>query len=376
MMRVKLLDLVRQYEGLKDEIGKALDEVFSSQQFVLGGKVAELEGRIASFCNVRHAVGVASGSDALLISLMVLGIGPGDEVLTTPFTFFSTASSIVRLGARPVFVDIDPNTYNIDPAAIRDAFTGRTKAVLVVHLFGQMCDMDAILQTAGERDVPVIEDACQAIGSSYNGRRAGSLGRIGCFSFFPTKNLGGCGDGGMIVTDDRVAAERSRMLRVHGSSRRYVHETVGINSRLDEIQAAILSVKLTHVEEWNKQRREHAAYYDGALEELDGIIVPHTRRNNMHTYHQYVIRAARRDDLMRFLRENGVECEVYYPIPLHLQECFAFLGGKRGDYPEAERAAGEVLALPVYPELGAPEREYVVRRIREFARSRGSDCDR
>lgn len=375
-MRVKLLDLVRQYEGLKDEIGKALDEVFSSQQFVLGGKVAELEGRIASFCNVRHAVGVASGSDALLISLMVLGIGPGDEVLTTPFTFFSTASSIVRLGARPVFVDIDPNTYNIDPAAIRDAFTGRTKAVLVVHLFGQMCDMDAILQTAGERDVPVIEDACQAIGSSYNGRRAGSLGRIGCFSFFPTKNLGGCGDGGMIVTDDRVAAERSRMLRVHGSSRRYVHETVGINSRLDEIQAAILSVKLTHVEEWNKQRREHAAYYDGALEELDGIIVPHTRRNNMHTYHQYVIRAARRDDLMRFLRENGVECEVYYPIPLHLQECFAFLGGKRGDYPEAERAAGEVLALPVYPELGAPEREYVVRRIREFARSRGSDCDR
>lgn len=374
-MKVKLLDLVRQYEGMKDEIGKALDEVFSSQQFVLGERVAEIEGRIASFCNIRHAIGVASGSDALLISLMALGIGPGDEVVTTPFTFFSTVSSIVRLGARPVFVDIDPNTYNIDPAAIRDAFTVRTKAVLVVHLFGQMCDMEVILRAAGERDISVIEDACQAIGSSYNGRKAGSLGRIGCFSFFPTKNLGGCGDGGMIVTDDRGVAERSRMLRVHGSSTRYVHETVGINSRLDEIQAAILSVKLPHLEEWNERRREHAACYDAALKGLDGITVPYVQRGNIHTYHQYVIRVVHRDELTRFLRENGIGCEVYYPIPLHLQECFAFLGGKRGDCPEAEEAAGEVLALPMYPELGTPEREYVVRRVREFADHR-SDASR
>ncbi len=368
-MKVKLLDLVRQYKALKGEIGEALDEVFSSQRFILGGKVEELEERIASYCNVRHAVGVASGSDALLISLMVLGIGPGDEVVTTPFTFFSTVGSVVRLGARPVFVDIDPTTYNIDPAAIHSAFTGRTKAVLVVHLFGQMCDMDEILRAAAERNIPVIEDACQAIGSSYHGRMAGSMGRIGCFSFFPTKNLGGCGDGGMIVTDDGGVAERSRILRVHGSGRRYVHETVGINSRLDEMQAAILSVKLPHLEEWNGRRRDHAAYYNEELGELDGIVVPQTRRGNMHTYHQYVIRAARRDDLMGFLRENGIGCEVYYPIPLHLQECFTFLGGGRGDYPEAERAAGEVLALPVYPELGEREREYVVRRIREFAGS-------
>jgi len=375
-MQVKLLDLVRQYEKMRDEIGAALDEVFSSQQFILNGKVAELEKRIASFCGVRRAVGVASGSDALLISLMALGIGPRDEVVTTPYTFFSTASAITRLGAHPVFVDIDPRTYNIDPAGVRAALTSRTKAVLVVHLFGQMCDMNPILRAASGRGIPVIEDACQAIGSAYRGRSAGSVGRAGCFSFFPTKNLGGCGDGGMIVTDDRDLAERARSLRVHGSRKRYFHEAVGINSRLDEIQAAVLSVKLRYLAEWNGRRRAHAAFYDEALGGLDGIVTPHAESNVHHTYHQYVIRAGRRDELMEFLRRRGVGCEIYYPVPLHLQECFAFLGGERGDLPEAERAAAEALALPVYPELTEQEQEYVVARIREFVtKRRGSAPD-
>ncbi len=369
-MQVKLLDLVRQYETLRDEVGEALDEVFSSQQFILGVKVRELEESIASFCGVRHAVGVASGSDALLISLMALGIGPGDEVVTTPYTFFSTASSITRLGARPVFVDINPRTYNIDPAGVREALSGKTKAILIVHLFGQMCDMNPILRAASDRGIPVIEDACQAIGSAYRGRPAGSIGRAGCFSFFPTKNLGGCGDGGMIVTDDRDLAERARSLRVHGSRKRYYHEAVGINSRLDEIQAAVLSVKLRYLEKWNEERREHAAFYDTALGELDGIVIPRAESNSLHTYHQYVIRAGRRDALMDFLRERGIGCEVYYPIPLHLQECFSFLGEARGDLPEAERAAREALALPVYPELTTAEQTYVVERIREFVTAR------
>ncbi len=369
-MQVRLLDLVRQYETLRDEIGEALDEVFSSQQFILGVKVRELEESIASFCGVRHAVGVASGSDAILISLMALGIGPGDEVVTTPYTFFSTASSITRLGARPVFVDIDPRTYNIDPAGVRAAVNGKTKAILLVHLFGQMCDMNPILRAASGRGIPVIEDACQAIGSARGGRRAGSVGRAGCFSFFPTKNLGGCGDGGMIVTDDSDLAEGARSLRVHGGRRRYFHEKIGINSRLDEIQAAVLSVKLRRVEEWNERRREHAAFYDKALGELDGIVTPRVESNSLHTYHQYVIRADRRDALMDFLRERGVGCEVYYPIPLHMQECFAFLGGALGDLPEAERAAAETLALPVFPELTLQEQEYVAERIREFVTAR------
>jgi dTDP-4-amino-4,6-dideoxygalactose transaminase len=367
-MKVKPIDLVRQYGTIGGEVRSAVEEVLSSQQFILGSKVAGLEAAIAAYCGVRHAVGVASGSDALLISLMALGIGPGDEVATTPYSFFSTVSSITRLGARPVFVDIDPRSFNIDPDLVRGALGAKTRAVVVVHLFGQTCEMQGILEAADERGVPVVEDACQAIGAEHRGRRAGSMGRAGCLSFFPTKNLGGCGDGGMIVTDDDRLAAKARALRVHGSSTRYVHETVGLNSRLDEIQAAVLSVKLPCLDGWNERRRENAAYYDRALGGLEGIAVPHVEPHNLHTYHQYVIRAADRDGLRDHLRRAGVGCEVYYPIPLHLQECFSFLGVGRGALPEAEGAAAESLALPVHPELTGAEREYVASRIEEFAR--------
>jgi dTDP-4-amino-4,6-dideoxygalactose transaminase len=371
IIQVELIDLSRQYEAIREETGRAVGDVLSSQRFILDAQVASLEEGIASFCGVRHAIGVASGSDAILISLMALGIGPGDEVVTTPYTFFSTVSSITRLGARPVFVDIDPLTYNIDPAGVRNALSGRTKAILAVHLYGQMCEMQPILEEAGKRGIPVVEDACQAIGSEYHGRRAGSMGRIGCFSFYPTKNLGGYGDGGMIVTDETFLAEQAKLLRVHGSGGGYIHTVTGINSRLDELQAAVLSVKLRYLEEWNERRRAHAAYYDGELGGIGGIDVPRAGAGQYHTYHLYVIRAARRDGLREFLRGRGVGSGVYYPVPLHLQECFASLGGNAGDFPEAERAARETLAIPVYAELTDREREYVAGCIREFHRDAG-----
>ncbi len=367
---VKLLDLVPQYESVKDEMRAAIDEVLSTQQFILGRKVEEFEGAIAGYCGVKHAVGVASGTDAILLTLMALGVKEGDEVVTTPYTFFSTVSSITRLGARPVLVDIDPRTYNVDPAGVAKRLARSTKAVLVVHLFGQTADMDAISEAAGRFGVPVIEDACQSIGARYKGRPAGSMGAAGCFSFFPSKNLGGFGDGGMIVTDDAAIADAARMLRVHGGRERYYHDVVGICSRLDALQAAVLLVKLRHVDAWHEGRRRNAAFYDGELSKIPGVTVPRIEPHNESVYNQYVIRVKERDALRDHLRARGIGCDVYYPVPLHLQKCFAFLGGKAGDLPESERASRETLALPVYAELAAAEREYVVAAVREFMERR------
>ncbi len=369
-MTVKLLDLVPQYESVRDEIRAAMDEVLSTQQFILGPRVAELETAVASYCAAEHAVGVASGSDAILLALMALGIGEGDEVVTTPYTFFSTVSSITRLGARPVFADIDPRTYNVDPALVAKALTPKTRVILVVHLYGQTAEMDPIMEAAGARGIPVVEDACQSIGALYRGKSAGAIGAAGCLSFFPSKNLGGFGDGGMVVTGDGALAEKIRMLRVHGSREKYHHDLVGINSRLDALQAAVLLVKMRHLEGWHEARRRNAAYYDRRLREIEGITIPYVEPHSRSVYNQYVIRARRRDELRAFLGAQGIGTEVYYPVPLHLQRCFSFLGGAPGDFPRSEAAARETLALPIYPELAREQQDYVVSRIREFAEAR------
>ncbi len=367
-MKVKLLDLTAQYENIRAEVMEAVTEVFDSQYFIMGPKVAELEKEIAGYCDTKDAVGVASGSDAILLALMALGLGPGDEVITTPYTFFSTVSSITRLGARPVFADIDPITYNIDPAAVAAAVTDRTKAILIVHLYGQMAEMDPILEVAGARGIPVIEDACQAIGAEYKGRKAGSIGLAGCFSFFPSKNLGGAGDGGIITTSDEKLAGDLRRLRNHGGRERYYHDEVGINSRLDALQAAVLLVKLRHLDAWSDGRISNAARYDRMLGGIEGVTTPAVSEGNRHIYNQYVIRARRRDDLKSFLQENDIGCEIYYPVPLHLQKCFSFLGGAEGDCPESERAALETLALPIFTELTPEMQEYAAGKIVEFYR--------
>ncbi len=366
MMEVRLLDLVSQYDGIKDEVDRAVREVFESQYFILGPKVEEFERAVADYCGVSYGVGVASGSDAILLSLMALGTGPGDEVITTPYTFFSTVSSISRLGATPVMVDIDPETYNIDPERVAEAITGNTKAVIPVHLFGQTADMSRINGLASEKGIYVIEDACQSIGATYRGRKAGSLGSAGCFSFFPSKNLGGCGDGGMIVTDDEKFASTCRMLRNHGGHQRYYHDVVGINSRLDAVQAAVLAVKMKYLDGWSDGRRKNAAVYDSGLSGIRDVTTPVIAEGNVSIYNQYVIRARDRDCLKEWLGTNSIGCEIYYPVPLHLQKCFSYLGGREGDLPEAEKAAKETLALPIYSELTEMQQDYVIEKIREF----------
>ena len=367
MKHVPILDLVAQYETIREDVEREVREVFETQRFVGGPKVDAIEERVAGLCGVRRAVGVASGSDAILLVLMALGVGPGDEVVTTPYTFFSTVSAITRLGARPVFADIDPATCNVDPAAVADRLGERTRAVLVVHLFGQPADMDPILEAAGARGIPVVEDACQAIGATLKGRPAGSMGVAGCFSFFPSKNLGGAGDGGMIATDDEQLAERLAALRNHGSRRRYYHDEVGVNSRLDALQAAVLLAKIDRLEGWNEARAANAARYTGAFAGVDGIEPLAVSPDVRHIFHQYVLRAGRRDELKAHLEDAGIGCEIYYPVPLHLQACFASLGGSPGDFPESERAAAETLALPVYPELPREAQERVIEAIAGFA---------
>ena len=365
-MKVKLLDLVPQYMAIRDEVGEAIERVLSSQQFILGEAVREFEEDIARYCGARYAVGVASGSDAILLSLMAYGVGGGDEVVTTPYTFFSTVSSITRLGAKPVFADIDPRTFNIDPEGVERVLTPRTKAVIPVHLFGQSADMDPILAAAEQRGVAVIEDACQSIGALYKGRKAGSIGDTGCFSFFPSKNLGGFGDGGVVTTDDEGIMRRLRSLRMHGSSERYYHDEIGINSRLDALQAAVLRVKLNHLDGWNEGRRGNAARYGEGLSGISSVKTPAEAEYAVSVFNQYVIRAERRDELMEYLRREGIGCEIYYPLPLHRQECFAFLGASKGDFPESERASAETLALPVYPELEEEQIDYVIEAITRF----------
>ena len=368
-MNVPLLDLQAQYDGLREEMRAAVDRVFESQHFILGPEVAELERELAAYSRVRHAIGCANGSDALLLALMALGVGEGDEVITTPYSFFATASAMARVGARPVFVDIEPQTYNIDVTKIEDAVTERTRVIMPVHLYGQCAVMEAINEIAARRNLRVVEDAAQAIGADDFERRAGGLSDIGCFSFYPSKNLGAAGDAGMLTTNDDELAERLRVLRVHGGERRYYHRVIGINSRLDALQAAVLRVKLPHLDDWSNARAARAALYNQLFTDAgltEQITLPFVREGARHIYHQYVIRAAERDRLFEHLKQHGVGTDIYYPVPLHLQECFAYLGYDAGAFPEAERAARETLALPVYPELSREQQQYVVEVIRGF----------
>ncbi len=364
-MNIPAFDLKRQYRNLSSELLPILEEVMAKGQFILGENVELLEKELADYCGTKYAVGVASGTDALLLSLEALGIGEGDEVITTPFTFFATSEVISLLKAKPVFVDIDSKTFNIDPDKIEDAITTKTKAVIPVHLFGQMAEMDDIKYLAEKYDLYIIEDACQAIGAGYKGRRAGSIGDTGCFSFFPTKNLGAFGDGGLITTNDEKLYEKIKLLRVHGSRKKYYHELIGHNSRLDEIQAAILRVKLKYLDNWIERRIEIAKIYSEGLKDLD-VTVPEVKPYLRHVYHQYVIRTKLRDELQEYLSNKGIGTAIYYPLPLHLQECYKDLGYREGDLPEAEKASKEVLALPMWPELTNEEVNYIVESIREF----------
>jgi dTDP-4-amino-4,6-dideoxygalactose transaminase len=350
-VQVPFLDLKAQYANIREEVRSAIDRVIESQRFILGPEVESLEKEIALYSGCRYAVGVSSGTDALLVALMVLGIGPGDEVITTPYTFFATGGAIARLGARPVFADIDAGTYNIDPGKIEARISGRTRAIMPVHLFGQMASMPAIIEIAHRHKLYIIEDAAQAIGAEIDGKRADSLGHFGCFSFYPSKNLGGFGDGGMVTTNDSELAERARLLRAHGSQAGYRHEIVGGNFRLDEIQAAVLRVKLQYLDGWTEARGRNAARYRELLSGAAGVKLPSETQVSRHIYNQFVIRSGNRDALRSHLRQCGIGTEIYYPLPLHLQPCFKDLGGELGDLPVSEAAASESLALPVYPEL-------------------------
>jgi dTDP-4-amino-4,6-dideoxygalactose transaminase len=364
---VPLLDLKSQYARIRSDVREAIDRVCDSQHFILGPEVQELEKEVGTFCGTRFAIGVSSGTDALLAALMAVGVAHGDKVITTPYSFFATAGVIVRLGAQPIFVDIEPSTFNIDPHAVLDKMTPSIKAILPVHLFGRCADMDLLLEGGEKYGIAVIEDAAQAIGSrDERGRQAGTMGLAGCFSFFPSKNLGAFGDGGMIVTDDEKSADLLRLLRVHGSRPKYCHKVIGGNFRLDALQAAVLRVKLRSLPTWSESRRHNADRYRSLFREagLDQVKLPEDVPG--HIYNQFVIRVPDRDRLRAFLQENGIETEVYYPIPLHLQECFKSLGYRVGDFPHAEAAARESLALPIYPELTEDQQKYVVRQTAEF----------
>jgi len=364
---IPLIDLKAQYKTIEREIKEAIDDVLESQHFILGATVKKFEDEIAAICGVKHAIGVASGSDAILLSLTALDIKNGDEVITTPYTFFSTAGSVSRLGAKPVFADIDPQTYNINPSLIEEKITKRTKAIIPVHLFGQCAEMDPILKIAKKYNIAVIEDAAQAIGARYKNKQAGAMGPLGCFSFFPTKNLGGYGDGGMVVTDDAKLAEKIRSLRVHGSNPKYYHAMVGVSSRLDSLQAAVLLVKLKYLNQWTEKRQKNAEYYTNLLKQVK-VVAPFVFPENYHIFNQYVIRVPRRDELKKFLLEKGVETEIYYPLPLHLQECYKDLGYQKRDLPESEKAAQETLALPIYAELDKSRQKEIVGMIESFLR--------
>lgn len=369
IMPVPLLDLKAQYATIRDETRAAMDRVAESQYFILGPEVKALEEEVAAYSQCRFGIGVSSGTDALLVALMALGLQPGDEIITTPYTFFATAGCIDRVGAKAVFVDIDPATYNMDPARIEAAVSSRTRAIMPVHLYGQMADMDPIMAVAERHSLPVIEDAAQAIGSEYKGCRAGSIGHMGCFSFFPSKNLGGFGDGGMVVTNDPALAEQLTLLRGHGAKPKYYHKVVGGNFRLDALQAAVLRVKLPHLDEWTAGRQRNAATYrrlfaKAGLDQVIGLPteMPHVR----HIYNQFIIRCPQRDGLMAHLKQQGIGHEIYYPVPMHLQECFADLGYHQGDFPRSEAAANETLAIPIYPELTEAMQQSVVAAIAQF----------
>jgi dTDP-4-amino-4,6-dideoxygalactose transaminase len=363
---IPVLDLTRYDADLKRDVARAVEEVFATGRFVLGPANGAFENALAAMLGARHAVGVSSGTDALLVALMALGVGPGDEVVTSPFSFFASAGVVARLNARPVFVDIEPETFNLDPSRLEAAITPRTKAIQPVHLYGQCADMTPILAIAARRGIPVVEDACQAIGATYEGRAAGTMGAMGAFSFYPTKNLGAAGDAGAVATADDATAALLKSLRLHGSSTTYFHDRVGGNFRLDALQAAVLNVKLPRLAAWNERRRAIALAYAELLADAvraERIVLPAEAPGRRHTYHQYVVRVADRDGVKRRLAERGVSSAVFYPVPLHLQNCFSALGGREGDFPQAERAAKEVLALPVFPELTNEEVERVAAAV-------------
>jgi len=375
-MKVPLLDLKPQYQQLKNEILEVTEEIYESQYFILGPRVAALEEDIARYCRCSHAVGVSSGTDALLISLMAAGIEPGDRVLTSPYTFFATAGAVARIGARSVFADIDPDTYNIDPASVKQVLSkmapserASVKAMIPVHLYGQCADMAPLLEIAEEENLFVIEDAAQAIGSEYRGTRAGAMGHTGCFSFFPSKNLGAFGDGGVVTTNSETLYEELKILRVHGSEPKYYHSTIGGNFRLDALQAAVVSGKLKYLDDWTAGRQRNAEVYRQLFRDagLEAHVTLPLERENRHIYNQFVIRVSSgRDDLRQFLSDAGIATEIYYPVPLHLQECFKDLGYRKGDFPVAEHAAETSIALPIYPELTDDQQGYVVEKIKDF----------
>jgi len=378
---VPMIDLVEQYEAIRDEVRQVVDEVFQSQHFVMGAQVADFEKEFEAFVDTRHAIGCGSGTDALILALRALDVGPGDEVITSPYSFFATGSSIHLAGATPVFVDIDPETFNICADAVEAAVTSRTKAIVPVHLFGQCADMQPLWRIAVRHNLAIVEDAAQAIGARYAGRHAGVLGTIGCFSFFPTKNLGGAGDGGMLSTDDPDLAARLRRLRVHGDIGRYEHVEIGVNSRLDALQAAVLRVKLRHLDAWSQLRRENAARYEQLFQEhglSEQLELPRPAPPCEHVYNQYVmrVRGGRRDELLAGLRDRQIGCAVYYPQPIHRQACFAHLGHQAGAFPEAERASAETIALPIYPELGAQRQQQVVSAIADVLHAGAKAQDR
>lgn len=362
---VPFIDLVAQYQTIRTEMRAAVDAVFENQQFILGEEVELLEQEIAAYCDSRYAIGCASGTDALVLSLLGLGVGPGDNVITSPFTFFATAGAIHRVGATPKFVDIDPDTYNLDPAQVEDAIDENTRAIMPVHIFGQCAEMESLWRISASRNIPIIEDACQAIGAEYRGRRAGVLGRVACFSFFPTKNLGGAGDGGIITTDDPELAHRLRRLRVHGDVGGYNHIEVGFNSRLDALQAAVLRVKLRQLDSWTEARRRNATIYGELIRDNNlrsAVAPPVIAPDQRHVYNQYTIRVrgGMRDDVLSYMRGAGVGCAVYYPISLHVQECFRHLGYREEDFPNSTQASAEVLSLPIFSELTDAQLERVV----------------
>ncbi|MBD3169000.1 MAG: aminotransferase class V-fold PLP-dependent enzyme [candidate division Zixibacteria bacterium] len=364
-MAIPLLDLTRQNGPIRDEINEAISRVLDHNKFILGPEVAELEKKVSEYSECKHGIGVASGTDSLLISLRSAGVEPGDEVITTSFTFFATAGVITRVGAIPVFVDILPDTFNLDPDLIESAITGKTKVIMPVHLYGQCADMDRINEIAKKHNLAVVEDAAQAIGAKYKGKKAGSMGDLGCFSFFPSKNLGACGDAGMIVTNDDSHEEMCRKLRVHGSKPKYYHSVVGYNSRLDTLQAAILGVKFNYLEGWHEGRREKARKYN-ELFTSEKVKKPFESEDCYHIYHQYTIRVPERDALAQHLKEKGIGHAIYYPLPLHSQECYRELGYKEGDLPETESAAREVISIPIFPEMTDEEQKEVVSTIEGF----------
>ena len=373
-MKVPLLDLKAQYEAIKPDVDESLEKVFASQLFINGPQVKECEHAVAEYCGVKYATAVSSGTDALLISLMVSEVGAGDEVITSDYSFFATAGSIARVSAKPVFVDIDPVTFNLDPEQVERCISPQTRAIIPVHLYGQAADMTPILDIAEKHNLIIIEDAAQAIGAEYQGKRAGSFGDFGCFSFFPSKNLGAPGDGGMVTTDEEGLDKKLKIFRNHGSQEKYYHKYIGGNFRFDSIHAAVVLVKLPYLDSWSAKRKQNADYYRQLLSAggltADGTIVLPVEVQNRHIYNQFILRVRDRDRLRQFLLSQSIGCEVYYPVPFHLQECFSYLGYEKGDFPESEKAAEQTIALPIYPELTKKQIEYVVETMIDFYRTK------